>query len=577
MPESRADATVAKVGELLVKRGVITAAQLDEALTEQQTTGKFFGTILVARGWITEEALARTLSEQLGLAYVDLASHPTEPGVLELLPETLCRQYVAIPLFSMGDSITVAMANPLDAAAIEELQKASQRHIWPVFSTPTAIRHALDQKGRPPQPGAAPKMPEWAPTREPMPVPVPQRPAPREPADPDKPEAAANLTQVIQVVNGIIGEATESGASDIHLEPSKGEFHCRVRIDGVLHDRMQLPQDYQAAVISRIKVMADMDIAEKRLPQDGRVQVTTGGKQVDLRVSTFPTVYGENVVIRILDKQQGLLNLEDLGFSKAMFSHFTTLIARPHGIILVTGPTGSGKTTTLYASLNRLNSVEKNIMTLEDPVEYELAGIRQSQVNIKAGLTFATGLRSLVRQDPDIILIGEIRDKDTADIAIHASLTGHLVFSTLHTNDAASAATRLTDMGVEPFLVSTSLTGVLAQRLVRVLCPACKKGYQPPRELLERLGVEPHERLTFYESAGCTKCRQTGYRGRIGLYELLVPNEKIRSLITQKAQAGLIREEAIRTGMVSLQQDGIQKLVQGTTSVSEVFRVTGEE
>jgi type II secretory ATPase GspE/PulE/Tfp pilus assembly ATPase PilB-like protein len=339
----------------------------------------------------------------------------------------------------------------------------------------------------------------------------------------------------------------------------------------------QIPLEDQAAVISRIKIMANMDIAEKRLPQDGRVRLNAAGRDVDLRLSTFPTIHGENVVIRILDRSGGLLKLGQLGFSSHTAEAFAQLIRRPHGIILVTGPTGSGKTTTLYAALSEINTKDKNIITLEDPVEYELANVRQSQVNPKAGLTFAAGLRSIVRQDPNVIMIGEIRDKETADIAIHAALTGHLVFSTLHTNDAPSAVTRLIDMGVEPFLAASSIIGILAQRLMRTLCSHCKKEYTPSKELLASFagaGLKPAP--AFYKETGCAKCKQRGFTGRTGIYELLIPNDRIRDLITRKASSSVLREEAVKTGMGTLRESGLEKVRAGVTSVSELLRVTEE-
>ena len=544
----------ARLGELLVQRGIPSTTQLDQALEEQKRSGLFLGAILVSKGWASEVQVAKALSEQLGLAYVDLAARPVESDTLALIPADLCRTHHVVPLYVLGDSMTVAMGNPLDATAIGELQRVAQRHIRPVFATPSAIRKILEQK---------------LPTAGATPTPAADQPAAA--------KEGASLAPVIQLVDTLVTDAINSLASDIHLEPSEERFACRFRVDGILHDRPPLPKEYQAAVISRIKIMANMDIAEKRLPQDGRIQTLAGGGTIDLRVSTFPTIHGENVVIRILDKARVLLKLEELGFSELMFNQFSGLIAKPHGIILVTGPTGSGKTTTLYSVLNRLNKSDKNIMTLEDPVECELPRIRQSQVNVKAGLTFAMGLRSMVRQDPDIILIGEIRDKETADIAIHASLTGHLVFSTLHTNDAASASTRLVDMGVEPFLVATSLIGVLAQRLVRTLCPECRRPIQPAPEVLARIGVKPGTVSTIYEEVGCAKCRQTGYQGRLGVFELLIPNERIRQLIAQRVQAGEVKEEAVSHGMVTLHQDGIDKLVRGITSMSEILRVTEEE
>ncbi len=593
MAEPMFTASGVRIGELLVQRGLITAQQLNDALEEQKSTGRFFGLILVSRGWASEESVSRTLSEQVGLAYVDLSNHAVDPDVLKLIPVALARTHQALPLYGMGDSLTVAMANPLDTTAIEELQRTSRKHIWPVFAAPTAIRRALDEQG----PGSAKTSSQaqkpattgggsWTTTSPSVAATQQHAQADSSPgataAQRQEPKGqamggASNMTQIVQIVSTLISDAITSGASDIHLEPSKEKFICRFRVDGILHNRPNLPNEAQAAIISRVKVMANMDIAERRLPQDGRIQMEVGARPVDLRVSTFPTIHGENVVIRILDKKRAMLTLEDLGFIDKIFENYTALITKPHGIMLVTGPTGSGKTTTLYATLNRLNGQDKNIMTLEDPVEYELAGIRQSQVNLKAGLSFATGLRSMVRQDPDIILIGEIRDKETADIAIHASLTGHLVFSTLHTNDACSAASRLTDMGVEPFLVSTSLIGILAQRLVRVLCESCKTQYQPPKELLDRLGIKATATSTLFEAKGCARCHDTGYQGRIGAYELLVPTERIRSLITQKAASGVIREEAIKGGMTSLRQDALDKVTKGLTSISEVLRITSEE
>ncbi len=393
-------------------------------------------------------------------------------------------------------------------------------------------------------------------------------------------------TQVINLVDGILKKAVERGASDIHLEPEKNKFICRYRIDGILYKISEFPANLLDGVLSRIKIMADMDIAEKRLPQDGRFGIEILGKPIDMRVSTFPTINGENMVIRILDRSKGLLNLSELGFSKKEYELFNELIHRPYGMILVVGPTGSGKTTTLYAALSSINAIEKNILTLEDPIEYELPHIRQSQINIKAGLTFATGLRSMVRQDPDIIMIGEIRDRETAEIAIHAALTGHLVFSTLHTNDAPSAAIRLIDMGIEPFLITASLIGVLAQRLMRTLCPDCKKGYTPPEEILRglsqdlqseacRIGTVPGEKaITFYKETGCPQCSQTGYSGRTGIFELLIPDDAIRELIIQKKSHSIIREKARAVGMNTLRQAGIEKVCNGTTSISELLRVT---
>jgi len=550
-----------RIGELLVTKKIITNEQLNETLEEQRRTGRFLGEILVKKDYATEEEVAQSLSEQLGFAYVDLSKYNLEPGVVKLLPQDIANKCSGLPLFKSATSVTVAMVNPLDVNAIDQIQKAMNSRIRPVFVTPSKLHKRIEEEYQKTYADPA-----------------------GSPTEIEDPEISgldslqiASLAPVVRIVEGLIAKATELGASDIHLEPQNERFSCRYRIDGVLHDMPQPPKKYEAATISRIKIMANMDIAEKRLPQDGRIQTTVGNKNVDLRVSTFPTMYGENLVIRILDKTRALLNLDDLGMDSKNLMVFSEIIAKPHGIVLVTGPTGSGKTTTLYAALNKINSIEKNIITLEDPIEYEIERVRQSQVNVKAGLTFASGLRSIVRQDPDIIMIGEIRDRETAEIAIHAALTGHLVFSTLHTNSATSAATRLVDMGIEPFLVSSSLICVVAQRLARVLCPHCKESYEPAKEVLEKVKIKAKKSsLKFYREKGCAKCRNTGYSGRIGIFELIVPDDEIKKMIDRKASASEIRNSATAGGMKSLYEDGIEKLITGVTSLSEVMRVTQE-
>jgi type IV pilus assembly protein PilB len=590
-----------RLGEILIKKGIITEAQLNEVLEEQKFTKRFLAETLVARKLVSEEQIAKILSEQLGLAYVDLSGINIERKAVDLIPEEIAVKYTAMPLFVLHDTLTVAMANPLNVNAVDELQSLSGLRVQPVFACVSAIRNAIDkyyhfkEEARVSREPGAQLSPEAGP---PLPEPLAEGEVAfmdkqaRPPQDSEftmeqvaSLKEAASLSPVVETVNNIITRAVEMSASDIHLEPQRNILNCRYRIDGVLHMMSNIPSNYQAAVISRVKIMASMDIAEKRLPQDGRIRMSTAGRDVDLRISTFPTVHGENLVIRILDRSRGILELEQLGFSKDVVKQFSELIKRPYGIILVTGPTGSGKTTTLYAALNAINNVEKNIITLEDPVEYELTNIRQSQVNVKAGLTFATGLRSIVRQDPDIIMVGEIRDKETADISIHAALTGHLVFSTLHTNDAPSAATRLIDMGVEPFLISSSVIGILAQRLVRILCPYCKKEYTPSKELVLQLGLDSERKNAktqkrknvFYKETGCKRCKQRGYIGRTGIYELLIPNERIKELIAQKASAAVLRDEAVKSsGMKTLREAGIEKVVQGVSSVAEVLRVTEE-
>ena len=385
--------------------------------------------------------------------------------------------------------------------------------------------------------------------------------------------SAAEKAPVIKLVDTILAQAVENRASDIHFEPEEQSCHLRYRVDGILYDVPSPPKNLEAAIISRFKIMAGLDIAERRLPQDGRFKMTSGNKEVDFRISTFPTIYGENVVIRVLDKGAITLTMEQLGFSKETLTRFKTLLARPNGIILVTGPTGCGKTTTLYAALRTVDAIQSNVITLEDPVEYRIPRIRQSQIDVKAGLTFANGLRSIVRQDPDVIMIGEIRDLETAEIAIHAALTGHLVFSTLHTNDAPGAMTRLMDMGVEPFLVASSVIGVIAQRLVRTLCP-CKERYEPTPEVLKRLGLKEMPKQSLISRVkGCDDCKRTGYRGRTGIYELLQTTETIRDMTIHKVTAAELRDQAVRDGMVALKEAGIVRVLEGVTTFEEVFRV----
>ena len=557
---------VKRMGELLVTKKVITSAQLDEALVEQEKSGKFLGEILVKKGYGNEEQVTLALSEQLGFAYVDLSRYKLEPAVVKLLNEEIAKKYSALPIFKSAAAVTVALANPLDVKAIDEIQKAVKERLRLVFARPSQIREHIDREYHKESFSALHQGQVRLADTEAVNL------------TGMDPVQIASLAPVISIVDNLIAKAVELGASDIHLEPEREYFYCRFRMDGVLHDMPKLAKKYEAAIISRVKIMSNMDISEKRLPQDGRIQAVAVGRNVDLRISTFPTMYGENLVIRILDKTRSLIRLEDLGMPDATLKIFNAIIHKPHGIILVTGPTGSGKSTTLYAVMMKINSTEQNIVTMEDPIEYEIERVRQSQVNVKAGLTFAVGLRSLVRQDPDVIMIGEVRDHETAEIAIHAALTGHLVFSTLHTNDAPSAATRLIDMEIEPFLVSSALICVVAQRLLRVLCPRCKEAYSPTQELLDKLKVNSSVSgsVTFYREKGCQECRNTGYSGRMGIFEMLVPDDDIKRLIGKKASATEIRDAAIRKGMKTMYEDGIDKFLQGITGISEVLRVTHE-
>jgi type II secretion system protein E len=460
------------------------------------------------------------------------------------------------------------MVDPWNILALDELRARTGLVIEPSVATETEIKKALNEHY-----GAKGSMEDLIRTIDEQKLGIEGG----KDLDIKKLQGIVEEPIVIKLVNLIVMKAIREGASDIHIEPEEDVLKTRLRVDGMLHEIESPPKHLQSAIISRIKIMANLDIAERRIPQDGRFTTKMEGKQVDVRVSCVPTIYGENVVLRLLDASSALLALEQLGFSKGMLEKYQKLIIRPHGIILVTGPTGSGKTTTLYGSLDKINSAEKNIITIEDPVEYKLPRVRQIQVDEKVGLTFANGLRSILRQDPNIIMVGEIRDLDTAEIAVQAALTGHLVFSTLHTNDAPGAITRLIDMGVEPFLVSSSVIGILAQRLVRRICEGCKEKYVPTKEDLKDIGLRESEKVEFFKGKGCPKCMDTGYKGRISIYELMVPDEKIHNAIVSKAPADEIRKLACGSGMVTLMEDGIEKVKAGITTVEEVLRVTREE
>lgn len=559
MPEHKS------LGHLLLEKDLLSQEQLNKALAEQKLTGRKIGDILIELNFISEEDITAVLSEQMGLAYMDLRSYQVEPDVLKLVPGNLANRFKLIPLFEVGNNLTVAMADPLNIQAVDELQQQTGFEIQPVFATKSGVEDALkkyygksselEQAFKDIHDAVEDKNPSTTGIQKSM--------------DISTEDMSSEDAPAIKFVNLVMQQAIKDGASDIHVEPMEKSLQIRCRIDGILTPIPAPPLSLKAAIISRLKVLANLDIAEKRLPQDGRVQIKIDKKWIDLRVSTFPTIHGENVVLRILDKSTGILPVEKVGFNPAMQSAILELIRKPNGIILVTGPTGSGKTTTLYSFLSDINQTDKNIMTLEDPVEYQLEGIRQSHVDVKAGLTFQSGLRSILRQDPDVIMIGEIRDIETAEIAIQSALTGHLVFSTLHTNDAASTIARLIDMGIEPFLISSSLAGVLSQRLVRKLCPDCKQPTEVSEAILSRYNLSGDGH--YFENKGCDACRE-GFKGRLAIYELLIPDEKIRSLINEKASAGQILKSAVAEGHRTLVLDGIDKVNQGLTTFTEIFR-----
>ena len=548
------------IGQVLVEAGLITPSQLDRALEEQRRSGERLGKVIIDLGWATPYDIAQALSRQLGLEFVSLADTLLDEQTLSRVPEHLARRHSVIPVREEDGTLVLGMVDPLDIVAIDDLRRFTGLDIQPAVITPEDFQRAIVQY--PALGGAVDQMLAEI------------RPAEAEPEETaDRLRAVAEDAPIVRLANLIIVQAIRQGASDIHVEPQETRVRIRYRIDGALYPVMTPPKHIQAALVSRFKIMANMNIAERRLPQDGRIEMKVDNKDIDLRVSTIPTVWGEKVVMRILDKSGAFVGIEKLGLLPEDHRRFEAIISRPYGIILITGPTGSGKTTTLYAILNRLNRTEVNITTIEDPVEYQLPGIAQVQINPKAGLTFASGLRAFLRQDPDIIMVGEIRDEETARIAIHAALTGHLVLSTIHTNDAPGALPRLIDMGIEPFLVSSSVVGVIAQRLVRVLCQRCKAPYDPKPELVRRVGLDPHGGATFYKPVGCEFCNHIGYKGRTGIFEIMPVDESIKGLLVKHATSSQIKEVAVAAGMRTLQQDGVAKVLSGITSLEEVLRV----
>jgi len=559
-------------GEIARERFGVDEATLNRALQIARETGEPVGQVLVNLGVMTEKQKVQCLGEQWGIPFIDLEENPPPKEAALLLPVSLCERHTVVPLGKEGEHLRVAMARPLDVFAIDEIRLATGLEVEPYIATEEDIVRAM---GRLYTSSAevAEAISELVQKAEATEVEVEEKR--EEEISTAQLVDMADEAPVVRMVNMVIVQGVREGASDIHIQPEADRVRVRYRIDGVMMDSVALPKRVQNAIISRVKILADMDIAEKRVPQDGRITLRIDRKAYDFRVSTFPGVYGEKVVMRILDKSSIQVNLAALGLSTADREKLENLISKPYGIILVTGPTGSGKSTTLYALLNRLNSGEKNIITVEDPVEYELPGLTQAQVNERAGLTFATGLRSILRQDPDIIMVGEIRDSETAMIATEAALTGHLVLSTLHTNDAPGAIARLVEMGVEPFLVASAVIGVQAQRLVRVICPRCKVAYKPQPMALKRLGMDPEalSEVELYRGQGCEFCRHTGYKGRTGCFELMVMSDRLRDLILQQAPTHVLRQVAIEEGMTQLREDAMRKVLQGITTVEEALRV----
>ena len=550
-----------QLGQILIELGFITPEQLETALEEHRKTPKSLGRVLIDLGMIKEADLVRALAEQVGLEFVDLNEFPIDATATVLLPEALSRRYRAIPIGERDGRLLVAMSDPANVYALDDIRTITGREVQPVVATANDVEQAIQKfSGMDSQVEAMASIAAEA---------VDETTAELEEAHEDAP--------IVKLVNAIMTQAVGDRASDVHLEPAELNVRIRFRVDGVLHEPMPpAPKNIQGGLISRLKVMADLNIAERRVPQDGRISMKVGGRALDLRVATLPTVYGEKVVIRVLDKSNALLRLEDLGFLENAYDRFSESFRKPYGAILVTGPTGSGKSTTMYSTLNILNEESKNIITVEDPVEYRLAGVNQMQVNPKAGLTFASALRSILRADPDIVLIGEIRDKETATIAIEAALTGHLVLSSLHTNDAPAAISRLVEMDVETFLVASAIDAVVAQRLARKLCERCNVPYKPEQAELQAAGFPEWlwpEIPELRKSQGCPACANTGYRGRIGLYEVMQMSEEIERLTVERASADAIRTVAVQQGMMTLRDDGLEKARMGITTLDEVARV----
>ena len=556
-----------RLGEMLVSRGTITPEQLTLALEDQRRTGELLGRILIRMGNLKETELLQTLGDQLGLPVVTLNDRNVDPEALSKVPDEFAMRHQLIPIRTddATHTLTVAMANPLDVHPLDDLRLVTGYDIQPALASPAEIKRAIEQF-------YMEKMIQDIHGQE-SDLSMDEAP---DIADLQK---LASEALVIQLVNLIIHQAVQERASDIHIEPFERELTVRYRIDGVLREAQNPPRRLHSAIVSRIKILAEMNIAERRLPQDGRIRLRVSGRQIDLRVSTIPTMYGESVVMRILDRQS-VLSLEELGMAQDTLGQFRRLISQPYGIILVTGPTGSGKTTSLYASLMEIFTPEKKIITVEEPVEYQLQGINQIQIRESIGLSFAAALRHIVRQDPDIIMVGEIRDADTAEIAIQAALTGHLVFSTLHTNDAAGAVSRLLDMGAEPYLVASSLLGAVAQRLVRRVCQTCKAPFPVDQVSLHDVGITTEEAAKHppMKGMGCDECSTSGFKYRLGVYEQMVVDDEIRQMIVDKTSATLIRRHAVQqNGMRTLLGDGRLKVLQGLTTVDEVLRVCQRE
>jgi len=559
------------LGELL--SDIITPQQLEEALNYQKEKGGRLGELLVTKfKAITDIDLVKALAKQFDIEYIsNLTSMKLDVELIQRFPKAFSRRFGIIPIDRINGLVRLGITDPTNIEAINDAERFLEMPVVPVLVTQRDVMNAVNIYYDRIDVSTEEMVDELEEANLDH--------VAQELSEPEDLLDATDEAPIIRLINSLLFEAVKKRASDIHIEPFEKELSVRYRIDGILYEIIKPPKRFQSSIISRVKVMAGMNIAEKRLPQDGRIRIKIAGKDIDIRTSVIPTSFGERVVMRLLDRSSVLIGLDNIGLSDDKLRLVKQLIKRSNGIILVTGPTGSGKTTTLYSVLSVLNSPEVNILTIEDPVEYQIKGIGQIQVNPKIDLTFANGLRSILRQDPDIILVGEIRDKETAEIAVQASLTGHLVFSTLHTNDSAGGITRLIDMGIEPFLVSSSVVAIIAQRLVRTICPVCKTSYTPADEELIEIGIsrDSLKENVLYKGNGCVNCVNTGYKGRTGIYEILIIDDEIRSMITRGVDSSMIKHAAIKKGMTTLKEDGIKKAISGITTIKEVLRVTQEE
>jgi general secretion pathway protein E len=559
-----------KIGQILLKHTSLTPEQLEEVLEIQRQKGLRLGEVLLGKNYLTTEELAKALAIQMGYPYLDhIPANEIDSTLIKEIPLNYAKQNLILPVSQTMDYVAVAIADPLNHKPIDDIRLIFKKEVKVMVTSPLVLQEAINKVYERSSSNLIEGLEDVSGDELAYDL--------NEPVD--LLDAGDDEAPIIRLVNSLMFRAVKEKASDIHIEPYEKEVVVRFRIDGILYDVFKTAKRFHASISSRIKVMADLDIAEKRLPQDGRIKIKIAGKDVDIRLSTVPTSFGERLVMRILDKSSMVIDLTELGFSGEALDRINVLTNKKHGIFLVTGPTGSGKSTTLYACLSKIRSVERNIITVEDPVEYQLSGVGQIQVNPKIDLTFASGLRAILRQDPDVIMVGEIRDQETAEIAIDAALTGHFVLSTLHTNDAPGAITRLVDMGIEPFLVSSSILGVVAQRLVRKVCQFCKQPYMPNESELKELGISSDmlSKYTIFKSRGCEKCSNTGYMGRTVVSELMIISDELRALILSGTDANTIKRQAVKEGMVTVRQNAIAKVLQGITTIEELFRSTQNE